>query len=243
MQVLDPIWRTKTETASRLRGRMEQVLDWATVQGLRDGLNPARWRGHLDHLLPKPVRIAPVKHHTAIPVELAARSCAQIRMVQGMGSKALQLLILTACRSGEVRGASWTEFDLEDRVWTIPPERMKAGKEHRIPLSDQAVALLQSEHRTAGTDLVFPSSKLSMLSDMTLTAVMRRLKLDGVPHGWRSTFRDWAGESTSHPREVVEQALAHAVGNKVELAYRRRDMLEKRRCLMQDWANFLTLIA
>jgi integrase len=239
MQVLDPIWRTKTETASRLRGRMEQVLDWATVQGLRDGLNPARWRGHLDHLLPKPVRISPIKHHTAIPVEQAARSCAQIRMVQGMGSKALQLLILTACRSGEVRGASWTEFDLVDRVWTIPPERMKAGKEHRVPLSDQAVALLQAQPRIAGTDLVFPSSKLAMLSDMTLTAVMRRLKLDGVPHGWRSTFRDWAGESTSYPREVVEQALAHAVGNKVELAYRRRDMLEKRRTLMQDWSIFL----
>ncbi len=241
MQVLDPIWRTKTETASRLRGRLEQVLDWATVQGLREGLNPARWRGHLDHLLPKPDRIAPVKHHQAISVEQAARSYEQIRMTEGLGARALQLQILTACRSGEVRGASWTEFDFVDRVWTIPAERMKAGKEHRVPLSDQVVALLLAQPRMVGTDLVFPSSKLAMLSDMTLTAVMRRLKLDGVPHGWRSTFRDWAGESTSHPREVVEQALAHAVGSKVELAYRRRDMLEKRRCLMQDWSNFLTL--
>lgn len=240
MQVLDPIWRTKTETTSRLRGRLEQVLDSATVQGLREGLNPARWRNHLDLLLQKPDRIAPVKHHQAISVKQAARSYEQIRLTECFGARALQLQILTACRSEEVRGASWTEFDFFDRVWTIPTERMKASKEHRVPLSDQVVALLLAQPRMVGSDLVFPSSKLAMLSDMTLTAVMLRLKLDGVPHGWRSTFRDWARESTSHPREVVEQAR-HAVGNKVELAHRRRDMLEKRHCLMQDWSNFLTL--
>lgn len=240
MQVLDPIWRTKTETANRVRGRLEQVLDWATVQGMREGLNPARWRGHLDHLLPSPERIAPVQHHKAVPVELAARAFAQICSTPGMGSKALQLQILTAARSGEVRGACWSEFDLEERIWIVPAERMKAGREHRVPLAEQVIEFLQALPRFAGTDLVFPSSKMGQLSDMTLTGVMRRLKLQGVPHGWRSTFRDWAGENTSYPREVMEQALAHTVGTKVELAYRRRDMLEKRRSLMQDWAVFLT---
>lgn len=157
-----------------------------------------------------------------------------------MGSKALQLQILTAARSGEVRGACWSEFDLEERIWIVPAERMKAGREHRVPLAEQVMEFLHALPRYAGTDLVFPSSKMGQLSDMTLTGVMRRLKLQGVPHGWRSTFRDWAGENTSYPREVMEQALAHTVGTKVELAYRRRDMLEKRRSLMQDWAVFLT---
>jgi len=239
MQILDPIWRSKTETASRLRGRLEQVLDWATVQGLREGLNPARWRGHLDHLLPAPDRIAPVKHYKAIAVEDACHAYLRICSTPGVGAKALQLQILTAARSGEIRGACWSEFDFVDRVWIVPAERMKAGKEHRVALSDQAMELLQSLPQIVGTDLLFPSSKMNMLSDMTLTSVMRRLKLEGVPHGWRSTFRDWAGEYTSHPREVVEQALAHTVGSKVELAYQRRDMLEKRRPLMQEWANFL----
>lgn len=241
MQILDPIWRSKTETASRLRGRLEQILDWAAVQGLREGMNPARWRGHLDHLLPAPDRIAPVKHHKAIAVEAAGHAYQRICATPGVGAKALQFQILTAARSGEVRGACWSEFDFEDRVWTVPAERMKAGKEHRVALSDKAMELLQSLHQIVGTDLLFPSLKMNMLSDMTLTSVMRRLKLEGVPHGWRSTFRDWAGEYTNHPREVVEQALAHAVGNKVELAYRRRDMLEKRRPLMQEWADFLSL--
>lgn len=239
LQVLDPIWRTKTETASRLRGRLEQVLDWATVRGYREGLNPARWRGHLDHLLPAPDRIAPVKHHPAVAINEAAAVFALISALPGIGAQALQFQVLTATRSGEVRGAKWAEIDLDSKIWTVPAERMKAGEEHRVPLSKEALDQLNALPRIVDTDLVFPSARLRPLSDMTLTAVMRRLKLKAVPHGWRSTFRDWAGECTSYPREVAEQALAHSIGNKVELAYRRGDMLQKRRMLMQDWAEFL----
>mgnify|MGYP000891910219 CR=1 FL=1 len=240
MQILDPIWRTKTETALRLRGRIEQVLNWAAVQGHRQGPNPARWRNHLDLLLPAPERISPVKHHPAVSIREARDVYAQICKAQGNGSLALQLQILTAVRSGEARGALWSEIDFEAKVWTIPAQRMKAKVEHRVPLPDQAVELLMKQPRIVGTDLVFPSSTMRPLSDMTLTAVMRRLKRDEVPHGWRSTFRDWVGERTEYPGELAEKALAHSVGSKVEQAYRRGDMLNKRRPLMQDWSDFLT---
>lgn len=239
MQILDPIWRTKTETALRLRGRIEQVLNWAAVHGHRSGPNPARWRNHLDLLLPAPERISPVKHHPAVAIREARDVFADICKSQGNGSFALQLQILTAVRSGEARGALWSEIDFETKVWTIPAQRMKAKVEHRVPLPDQAVDLLMKQPRIVGTDLVFPSSTMRPLSDMTLTAVMRRLKRDEVPHGWRSTFRDWVGERTEYPGELAEKALAHSVGSKVEQAYRRGDMLNKRRPLMQDWADFL----
>jgi integrase len=240
LQILDPIWRTKTETASRLRGRIEQVLNWAKVQGLREGPNPARWRDHLDLLLPAPEKVSPVKHLAAVPLAEARQVWQSISDSGGMGALALQLQILTAGRSGEARGARWSELDLVNAVWVIPKERMKAKREHRIPLPRQAVELLQQQPRIDDSDLVFPSSRNTPLSDMTLTAVMRRLKRSEVPHGWRSTFRDWVGDCTEYPSELAEIALAHAVGSKVEQAYRRGDMLEKRRSMMQEWADFLT---
>lgn len=238
MQVLEPIWRTKTETASRLRGRIEQVLDWATVRGYRQGLNPARWRGHLDKMLPTPGKVANSGHHAALPLADLGAFMQRLRAQDGMGARALEFAILTAARSGEVRGATWGEIDMGVALWVIPGDRMKAGKEHRVPLSDAALRLLQGLPRLADTELVFPAARGGQLSDMTLTAVMRRMEVDAVPHGFRSTFRDWASERTSYPHEVAEMALAHAIGNKVEAAYRRGDLLDKRRRMMADWAAF-----
>jgi integrase len=240
IQVLRPIWTTKTETASRLRGRIEGVLDWATVAGYREGLNPARWRGHLDKMLPRPSRVSKVEHHEAVPHAEVGEFMVNLREAVGMGARALEFAILNASRSGEVRGAVWDEIDLRAATWTIPGDRMKAGKEHRVPLSVTAIALLKALPRIAGSSLVFPGTKGSALSDMTLTAVMRRMGTSAVPHGFRSTFRDWAAEQTAHPSEVVELALAHTIGNKVEAAYRRGDLFEKRRRLMEDWTAFLS---
>ena len=243
LEVLEPIWKTKTETASRLRGRIESVLDWATVRGHRQGENPARWKGHLDKLLPMPSKIAKVKHMAALPVKDTGSFMAALRDRDGMASQALELLILTAARSGEVRGCRWSELDLENGVWTVPAERMKAGKEHRVPLSEQALRLLQRLPRFKGNDLVFPSPKGLQMSDMSMTAIMRRMDMSYTVHGFRSTFRDWAAEYTNHPRELAEQSLAHAIENKVEAAYRRGDVLEKRRRLMQDWADFCDVVS
>lgn len=238
LKILEPIWTTKTETATRLRGRIESVLDWATVRGFRKGENPARWKGHLDKILPAPGKVAKIDHHEAVTLDDLGAFVRDLRQRDGIAAQALEFLILTAARSGEVRGATWAEIDMAGRVWTIPPERMKASKEHRVPLSDAAMRLLESIPRIAGNDLVFPSPRGLVLSDMTLTAVMRRMKRDEVPHGFRSTFRDWAAERTNYPREVAEMALAHAIGNAVEAAYRRGDLLEKRAKMMQDWAKF-----
>lgn len=238
LAVLEPIWRTKTETASRLRSRVELVLDWATARGYREGLNPARWRGHLDKLLPAPGRVAKADHHAALPVADVGALMKRLRTANGMGARALEFAILTAARSGEVRGATWAEIDLEAKVWTVPAERMKAGKEHRVPLSDAAIMLLRAVPRMDGTDYVFPAPRGGQLSDMTLTAVLRRLEVPAVPHGFRSTFRDWAAERTNYPREAAEMALAHTIGDKVEAAYRRGDLFEKRRLMMADWAAF-----
>ncbi|MBX9574557.1 MAG: integrase arm-type DNA-binding domain-containing protein [Caulobacteraceae bacterium] len=241
LKILEPLWSTKTETAKRLRGRIEQVLDAAQARGLIDGpwQNPARWRGHLDKLLARPSRVAKVTHHPALPIDEVAGFMVRLRAAEGMGARALEFAILTAARSGEVRGATWAEIDLAAKVWTIPAERMKAGKEHRVPLSDAALALLAKVPRMGGTDLVFPAARGGALSDMTLSAVTRRLDVAAVPHGFRSTFRDWSAERTSYPSEVCEMALAHTVGNKVEAAYRRGDMFERRRRLMAEWAAFL----
>ena len=238
LKILEPIWTTKTETATRLRGRIESVLDWATVRGFRKGENPARWKGHLDKILPAPGKVAKVEHHSAIAIDSLGAFVEALRRREGIAARALEFLILTAVRSGEIRGATWSEIDLAGRAWTIPPERMKAGKEHRVPLSDQAVALLKALPRFVGNDLVFPAPRGGMLSDMTLTAVMRRMDREEVPHGFRSTFRDWASERTNYPREVCEMALAHAIGNAVEAAYRRGDLFEKRARMMQEWAKF-----
>jgi len=239
LAVLRPIWASKTETAVRLRGRIERVLDWAKARGLRDGDNPARWRGHLDAILPAPGKVRTVEHHAALPWRELPSFMAALRQQQGVAARALELVILTACRSGEVRGATWGEIDLERALWVIPANRMKAGREHRVPLSDAAVRLLEAQPRTAGADVVFPGRGGGALSDMSLTAVLRRMgRGDLTVHGFRSSFRNWAAEATNYPREVCEQALAHKLPDAVEAAYLRSDFLDKRRALMEEWAAF-----
>lgn len=240
LTVLTPIWKTKNETASRIRGRIESVLDWATARKYRSGENPARWKGLLDKLLPAPSKVKVVNHHRAMAIDEAPAFISRLRLQEGVAALALEFLILCAARSGEVRGARWSEIDMEGRLWIIPRTRMKAGKEHRVPLNPQAIEILSTIQRSAETSLIFVAPKGGELSDMTLTAVMRRMKIDAVPHGFRSTFRDWVGERTSYPRELAEQALAHAIENKVEAAYRRGDALDKRRVLMNDWGDFLS---
>lgn len=238
-QVLAPIWTTKTETASRVRMRIEAVLDWATASGHRKGDNPARWKGNLEALMPRPSKVRKVEHHAALHVDDMHGFMAALRERDGIAARALEFAILTAARSGEVRGAQWGEIDLDAATWTVPGDRMKAGKDHRVPLSDRAVALLQALPRMAGTDLVFPAPRGGQLSDMSLLAVMKRMQVPAVPHGFRSTFRDWASERTAYPHEMAEMALAHAIDSKTEKAYRRGDMLAKRARMMQDWANFI----
>ncbi|MGK7864855.1 tyrosine-type recombinase/integrase [Falsiroseomonas sp. E2-1-a4] len=243
VEVLRPIWHVKPETASRLRGRIEAVLDFATVHGWRDAANPARWRGHLDKLFPARGKVRPVRHHAALPWADLADFMGALRRREGAAARALEFCILTAARSGEVLGARWSEVDLQNAIWTIPAQRMKAGKTHRVPLSDAAVELLQTvgllRDRSEVDPFVFPGQgKERPLSVMAVTMVLRRLKRgDVTPHGFRSTFRDWCGETTTHSREVVEAALAHRVGDKVEQAYARGDLFAKRRTLMQDWAR------
>lgn len=239
VRTLEPIWLEKTETAKRLRGRIERVLSWAITSGFRAGENPARWKGNLDAVLPQPGKVAKVAHHRALPWREIPAFMAKLRRMDGMGAKALEFAILTAARSGEVRGATWAEIDPDSRLWTIPASRMKAGKEHLVPLCDEALALLKSLPRFAGSEFVFPAVRGGQLSDMTISAVTRRMGVDAVPHGFRSTFRDWVSETTAYPHEVAEMALAHTITNAVERAYRRGDLLEKRRRLMDDWARFL----
>ncbi len=240
LRILEPIWKTKTETASRLRGRIESILDWATVRGFRTGDNPARWKGHLDKLLPKPSKVANPKHFAALPYKEIPQFMLQLRKQQGIGAAALEFAILTASRSGEVRGALWSEFDLTERVWTIPGERMKAGNEHRIPLTGTAISIINRMKQNQLSDFVFPGTKEARpLSDMSLTAVLKRMeRQDLTAHGFRSTFRDWASETTAYPREVCEMALAHTISNKTEAAYRRGDLFEKRVKLMDEWAFY-----
>lgn len=243
LKVLQPIWSEKTETASRLRGRIESVLSWATTAGYRSGENPARWKGHLENLLAMPSKIAKVEHHAALPYRELGAFMADLSKMQGMGARALEFTILTAARSGEVRGATWAEVDMEADIWTIPGERMKAKAEHTVPLSDAALDLLRNMPRE-GT-LVFPGAVVGRpLSDMSLTAVLRRMGRGNLTaHGFRSTFRDWAAEQTAYPSEVIEMSLAHTIANKVEAAYRRGDLIEKRRRLMADWARYCATVA
>lgn len=238
LTILRPIWSSKTETAMRVRGRIEQVLDWARAQGYREGDNPARWRGHLDKLLPAPRKLAKVEHHRALAVDGMPDFMSALKAQGGMGARALEFAIVTAARSGEVRGAQWSEIDLEAGIWTVPAERMKAEREHRVPLSPAALKILRALPRIEGVTLVFPAPRGGRLSDMTLNAVTRRMTVDAVPHGFRSTFRDWAAERTNFPREVAEAALAHTIENKVEAAYRRSDLFAKRAALMNAWADF-----
>lgn len=238
--VLRPIWTTKTETADRLRGRIESVLSWATAAKHRSGDNPARWRGNLDALLPKPGKISVVRHHAALPFDQMPAFMAELRQMEGVGARALEFLILTAARSGEVRLATWPEITRSTETWIVPKERMKAGREHRVPLSGGALRVLDELPRMADVPHLFPGARGGPISDMTISAVTRRMGVDAVPHGFRSAFRDWAAERTSYPNEVAEMALAHVIKNKVEAAYRRGDLFEKRQALMEDWAAFLS---
>lgn len=257
LRVLEPIWTEKNETANRVRQRMESVLDWAKVRGFREGDNPARWKGYLDKVLPAPGKVRDVQHHPALPYAQMQLFMVDLRSRNGMGARALEFAILTAARSGEARGARWDEIDLDAKVWTVPPERMKSSKkEHRVPLSDAVIKMLKALPRVEGTDLVFtPQRGSNPLSDNTLTKLLgdmhdASIKRGGAgyidpkqakvitAHGFRSTFRDWASEETHAARDVVEMALAHTIGNKVEAAYRRGDLFEKRRALMTEWATF-----
>ena len=239
LKVLEPIWKEKNETASRLRGRIEAILDWATVRGYRTGDNPARWKGHLDKLLPAPARVQRIKHHPALAHEQMSGFMKSLEELEGIAPLALQFTILTAGRSGEVRGATWDEVNLESKVWTIPADRMKAGKEHRVPLSDAAVAVLNNAPRVVDNPLIFAAPRGGMLSDMSMTAVLKRMnRRDLTVHGFRSTFRDWAGETTSFPREVIEHALAHQLRDKAEAAYARGTLFDKRRLLMDAWSKY-----
>ncbi|MCE8556356.1 integrase arm-type DNA-binding domain-containing protein [Ruegeria pomeroyi] len=257
LRVLEPIWQSKTETASRLRGRIEAVLSWATVAGHRTGDNPARWVGNLKELLPAAAKVAKQENQPALQIDDAPRWFDAIGQREGMGARALEFAALTATRSKEVRGATWDEIDMDAAIWTIPAVRMKMDREHRVPLTAEALELLKSLPRFADNPLVFPGVRGGQMSDMTLSAAMKRLhadevKADGigyldrvskrpaVPHGLRSTFRDWVAERTHFPGDMAEVALAHKVLNAVEAAYRRGDMVEKRRNLMAAWAGFLT---
>lgn len=240
--ILTQHWNTKNETMVRVRNRIELVLSWAMASGHRErGLNPAAWRGHFDKILPKPSKVNNRKHHAAMPWQDVPEFMRKVSQVEGMSARCLEFTILTACRSGESRGATWEEIDLNGKVWNIPAERMKAGRAHRVPLSDRVVKLLEALPRIEGEPLVFPGSKENTpLSDMSLTMLLRRHATGVTAHGFRSSFRDWAAETTSYPGEVCEMALAHAVGDAVEAAYRRGDLFAKRAALMQDWAAYAT---
>jgi integrase len=238
LAILRPIWTTKPETASRVRGRIERVLDAAKAKGYRQGENPARWRGHLDHLLPNQSKLTR-GHHAAMPYEHVAAFVGRLRESDSLDAQALELCILTAARSGEILGMRWSEIDLDKRVWTLPPDRMKAGREHRVALSGRAVAILKQLAEIGTGDFVLPGQRKNRpLCSRTMNATLCRMKADITVHGFRSSFRDWAGNETHFPREVVETALAHVIGDKAEQAYRRSDALEKRRELMQAWANY-----
>ena len=238
LAILKPIWMTKSETALRLRGRIEKVLDAAKANGFRQDENPARWHGHLDHLLPKRPKLSR-GHHAAMPYEELAKFIAKLRERNALAAQALELCILTAARSGEILGMRWDEVDLGKKLWIIPAERMKAGREHRVPLSSRAISILQKLEKIKLGEFVFPGQvRHKPLSNMAMEMVLRRMKLQNVTvHGFRSSFRDWAGNATNFPRELAETALAHVIGDKAEQAYRRSDAIEKRRKLMEAWAN------
>lgn len=234
VKTLEPIWADKTETATRVRQRIEAVLDWARVRGFRTGENPARWRGHLDKLFAKPEKLKNIQHRAALPYAEIGAFVTGLRGNVGIGARALELQILTACRPGEVAGATWAEIDMDGAVWTIPGERMKAGREHRVPLTPNAVALLEALPRRSA--FVFAGAGRNATVDTASMLKAARAVRAGIDsHGFRSTFRDWAAESTSHAPDVVEMALAHAIKNKTEAAYRRGDLFDKRRRLMGDW--------
>jgi integrase len=248
MKAIEPIWTTKPETASRIRGRIESVLDWATVRKFRKGENPARWKGHLDHLLPAPTKAkraarkenGRTEHHPSLPYAELRAFIVELRSQEGFTARALEFAILTAARTGEVIGAKWEEINFAERVWTVPMERMKSDREHRVPLSDAALAILAQMRAIRSTEFVFPGLRAGKpLSDMSLLMLLRRMgRGDLTVHGFRSTFRTWAAERTAFPREIAEMALGHVVGDAVERAYQRGDLFQKRRQLADAWTRF-----
>jgi integrase len=243
LAVIQPHWLTKNETMVRVRNRIELVLGWSASRGYRTTDNPAVWRGHLEHSLPAPSKVNKREHHAAMPYRELHNFIERLAQVDGMSARALEWVILTACRSGEARGATWNEIDLEAGLWTVPGSRMKAGREHRSPLSPQAIKLLQVLPRIqppdGQPDYLFPGRSGGQLSDMSLTTLMRRMKVNAVPHGMRSSFADWAAEQTNYPVELREMALAHTLGDKTREAYQRTDLMERRRLMMCDWARYL----
>jgi integrase len=240
MKAVEPIWTAKPETAGRVRGRIESILDWAATSGYRQSENPARWRGHLENLLPKKSKVWRVQHHAALPYDQLPEFVAELRQQEGIAVRALEFLILTVARTGEVTGARPDEVDFAQRLWTVPGERMKAGKEHRVPLSDRAIALLKEMLTIGAGDFLFPGGKARRsISNMAMAMTLRRMGRAGLTvHGFRSTFSDWCSERTNFPAEVREMALAHSVSDKVEAAYRRGELLRKRRQLMAAWASY-----
>ena len=240
LKVLEPIWTAKPETASRVRGRIERILDWAKARSLRQGENPARWRGHLDILLAPRGKIRRVRHHAALPYAELPSFLLKIRRLDAVAGRALEFAILTAARTGEVLGARWDEIDLENKIWTVPASRMKAGREHRVPMSTAALAVVERLKVIRQNDFMFPGERQNKpLSNMSMLMMLRRIgRQDLTVHGFRSTFRDWAAEQTNFPREVAEAALAHVIADRTEAAYRRGDLFEKRRSLMADWAVY-----
>jgi integrase len=241
MKAIEPIWTEKPETASRVRGRIESALDWATARGYRQGENPARWKGHLENLLPARSKVQRVEHHAALPYPEIADFMAELRQQEGVGARALEFAILTAGRTGEVIGAKWDEIDFVERLWTVPGARMKAGREHRVPLSGRALAIVREMQaaRIGDHEFVFPGGRPGKsLSNMAMLKLLQRMgRGDLTAHGFRSTFSDWCAEQTNTPSEVREMALGHTVSDKVEAAYRRGDLFQKRRQLMDAWAK------
>jgi integrase len=240
MKALEPIWHEKPETASRVRGRIESVLDWAAARGYRQGENPARWRGHLENLLPKKTKVRRVKHHAALPYPEIGNFMVELRQQEGIAARALDFTILTVGpRTGGVIGAEWSEIDWQARLWTIPGERMKGGQEHKVPLSDAAMAILAEMQDIRQNDFIFPGAKAGRpISNMAMLMTLRRMGRGGITvHGFRSTFKDWASDCTNFPREIIEMAMAHAIEDRVEAAYRRGEALVKRRQLMEAWAK------
>ena len=242
MKALEPIWTTKLETASRVRGRIESILDWAKSRGYREGENPARWRGHLENLLPKKSKVHRVEHHAALPYTEISSFIGELRQQEGVAVRALEFTILTGTRTGEVIGATWPEIDLEKGIWVVPSTRMKAGREHRVPLSDRSASILRALREIRQSDFVFPGQRVGRpLGNMAMLQLLRRMgREDLTVHGFRSAFADWAAERTNFPDEVRQMALAHVVSDKVEAAYRRGDLFQKRRQLAEAWARYCT---
>ena len=242
LEVVEREWSTKNETMKRVLNRIELILGWAKVRGYREGENPAAWKNNLDQVLPKPSKVNKRTPHKSLGIDDAPQFWEKLKKISGNGARCLEFTILTACRSNESRGCTWLEIDLKNKEWRIPAERMKAGKEHRVPLSVEAIKILQNQPIIENCEFIFPGRNNLSLSDMSMTLILRRANINAVPHGFRATFATWAQERTPYSFEIRDKALAHTTSNKTTLAYERGDLFEKRRELMNDWAAFLQCI-